>query len=90
MTESLSLGLIEYITNTVKTAAKDKRTDAAFSGSWGDNGAQEMEDMLRIWLDGINGRVPNEFKKFEKTFNKERDSDYAEYKRLKAKFENND
>ena len=67
--------------------AENKRSDAGYSGSWGDNGASNITDAVRIWQDGLNRRVPKELAKYAKQAERTVDKDYKLFLQLKARFE---
>ncbi len=80
----------EKIASIVHLAHKDaenKRNDAGYSGSWGDNGASDITDAVRIWRDGLSRRVPKELTKYVRQAERTADKDYKLYLELKNRFE---
>ena len=77
---------IEQIMNMVLKAAESARTDAGFSGGWGDGGAARMEDQVRFYRYGLQCVVPPEWKKYEEQLQREADPEYDQYLRLQKKF----
>ena len=67
--------------------ADNTRNDAGYSGSWGDNGAGDICNAVRIWQDGLNKRVPKELAKYARQAGREADKDYKTYLELKRRFE---
>ena len=56
-------------------------------GEWGDRGAGALRNALRIWKDGLAGRVPPELAAYATEVLKETHPDYPAYLRLKADLE---
>lgn len=71
----------------VNRVANDKRTDAGFAGSWGDNGASVMETNIKTWHAGLEGRIPESLEPIWNEYQKHIDPDHALYLVLKKKFE---
>lgn len=70
--------------------AEKKRSDAGYSGSWGDDGASDIVDAVRIWRDGLNKRIPKELTKYARQAERTADKDYKLYLELKQRYENAD
>lgn len=70
--------------------AENKRNDAGFAGSWGDNGASNITDAVRIWRDGLSRNIPKELAKYARQAERNADSDYKKYLELKRRFETED
>jgi hypothetical protein len=78
---------IAKIASLAQADAEQKRNDAGYSGSWGDNGASDLLDTIRIWRDGIAQRIPKELKKYAKEAERADDSDYKLFLQLRARYE---
>ncbi len=78
---------IEKIMQKVLAEAHSARENAGYSGSWGDGGASVLEAQVQFYRYGRDGVVPPEWQKYADQANKEADPEYAQYQRLKAKFE---
>ncbi len=78
---------IETIMQKVLAEAHRAREDAGYSGSWGDGGASVLEAQVQFYRYGRDGVVPPEWQKHAEQAKKEADPDYAQYQKLKAKFE---
>jgi hypothetical protein len=81
---------IAKIASLAQADAEQKRNDAGYSGSWGDNGASDLLDAIRIWRDGIAQRIPKELKKYAKEAERADDGDYKLYLQLKQRYEDKD
>ena len=81
---------IAKIASLAQADAEQKRNDAGYSGSWGDNGASDLLDAIRIWRDGIAQRIPKELKKYAKEAERADDDDYKLYLQLKQRYEDKD
>lgn len=75
--------LVDEIERRVEVRAKNLEYDAGMGGEWGDRGAGELRDALRIWQDGLAGRVPKELAGIARSIIKENHPDYPAYLRLK-------
>lgn len=82
--------IIEEIEKAVKESARQAREDAGYGGRHDDGGASHKMQLLEYWLDGISYAGTGKTKVYAsllKTLEKEQDPEYAEFKRLKEKFE---
>lgn len=82
--------LVDFIRENIKNQARQLAENASFSGEMGDGGASRLEDKLAYWIDGIQFASTGKtivFSTLVDQFNKERDPEYNEYLRLKARFE---
>ena len=77
---------VAFISAAVRKEAENARLDAGYDGRWDDGGARHLGELLVVWICGIEGRVPEQFKKFEQQAKKEADPEYAEWLRLQRKF----
>jgi hypothetical protein len=68
--------------------ANELENDAGHSGSMTDFGASALRDEVAVFQAGRRGEVPEKWKDFAEAMARESDPEYAEYKRLKQKFEN--
>lgn len=73
----------------MKELAKKRASDAAESGSMGDGGAANITNQIIAFQAGILCEVPElyDWRLTAKTMLNQGDPDYAEYLRLKDKFE---
>ena len=78
---------IDKIVQKVKVRAEGKRQNAGFAGEWGDGGASRDLDILAAWCAGLNRTVPRQFLGVLEDLRKDADPEYAEYLRLKSRFE---
>ena len=84
------MNIVNKIANAVRDSAERARSDAGFSGSWGDGGASHQEELLKHWLDGVSFAQTGEtqvYKSLLKKLMNEEDSEYKKYIELKKKFE---
>lgn len=80
----LPANLDEVIKLVLKSAAK-AREDAGYGGRHDDGGAKDIEDQVKFYNYGLARQIPPEWQEFANQF----DSEYAEYQRLKKKFDPN-
>lgn len=83
----LEKDLVAFIVDVVSNESDDKELIAAMSGAAGDGGASRMRDKLRYWTAGLRNEVPDEYQEIVRQFEKEQDPEYAQYLKLKKKFE---
>jgi len=83
----VSLELINYIGERIKSEAHAAAESAAYNGSFGDNGAGALTHTLRIYYLGFRRELPEEWKKYEQDYLHSKDPDYRRYLELKRKFE---
>lgn len=74
---------IDKIIEEIMKDCETKRTNAAYSGSYGDNGASDLEKQIKFYQYGRKGIIPPEWKQYENKI----DPEYQEFLRLKKKFE---
>ena len=77
---------IETIIRKVLAAAEEARTNAGYSGSWGDGGAAQMEAEVQFYRAGQAQEIPRSWMKYATEAEQEADPEHAEYLRLKKKF----
>lgn len=73
---------INEIVSQLEKIANQLEKDAI--GEKNDGGAGKLREKISIWQAGLAGKVPDQWKEHLK----EADPEYAEYERLKKKFEN--
>jgi hypothetical protein len=66
--------------------AQGKREDAGYAGSWSDNGAREMEENIKTWHAGLEGKIPESLKETWKNYQNSIDPEYQKYQELKKRF----
>lgn len=64
--------------------ASNKRTNAGYNGSHGDDGASIIESQVEAWKAGLEGRIPASMKKYEQQI----DPEWETFQRLQKKFKN--
>jgi hypothetical protein len=62
--------------------AKNREMSAAYGGERGDGGARILRAQVEIFRAGLDGRIPDEWKSYEKQL----DPEYKRYLELKKKF----
>jgi hypothetical protein len=67
--------------------AEKRSSDAGYAGEWGDRGAGDIRDAVRIWRDGLNRNIPKELVKYARQAERAADKDYKTYLELKRRFE---
>lgn len=77
------------IASVVRARAERKKSDAGYNGEWTDGGAHADLEKLEMWLMGLRGQVPAEYKQIRQEAALKADMEYAEYQRLKKRFERN-
>lgn len=81
---------LEIIKKSVEDAANKLKEDAALSGSLGDGGAYQMKERLKYFVDGYNFATTGKTVMYNSVVSfheKMNDPEYAEFLRLKEKFE---
>jgi hypothetical protein len=81
---------VNAIKAIVNKSAEDARNDAGYGGRHDDGGASHSLQLLEWWLDGISYAQTGTSKCYGHIIDrmkKEADVEYAEYQRLKMKFE---
>lgn len=66
--------------------AEERRSNAGYSGSMGDNGAHDLENRIQAWDAGLRGVIPECLKCEHQTYLKETDPEWEILKRLGSKF----
>jgi len=77
---------IEAIIALVLADAADCRMAAGMNGSYGDNGAKDLETQVKFFYYGQNNQIPKEWSKYVDQAKKNADPDYAAFLKLKEKF----
>jgi hypothetical protein len=84
--------MLEKAIYLYKNHYKEKKEDAAYSGSYGDGGYGLAINYINIFNAGIeyakNGTIPQFLKEYFEAAEKQADPEYQEYIRLKNKFKN--
>jgi len=70
----------------IKLEATKKAEDAGYQGSLNDGGASILRNQVNFYTAGMNGTIPEEWKKYVKESLKISDPEYSEYIRLKEKY----
>lgn len=73
---------IQFLRNKVQS----NREDAGFNGRHDDGGARVLEDQIEVYKAGLKNIMPLVWQPYIVEFVKSTDPEYAEFKRLKAKF----
>lgn len=83
----------DMVAEAARLDAAQRRETAGQSGSWNDGGAREIEGQVAAWEAGLRGEVPDSLSRYLDVVKDklavaraERDPEYADYVRLKAKF----
>ena len=79
----LKIAMKKYIED-----AELDRESAAYSGSWSDGGCAEKLRELNAYKEGLRGIIPNFLFSYYVEASKKADPEYAQYRKLKHKFEN--
>jgi len=78
---------INEVMKRIEGEADSRRFAAQFNGSHTDNGAGELQNQIKWFQAGVmfaeSGEIPSEWQKYQEV----EDDEYAEYKRLRKKFE---
>lgn len=73
--------------NHLRALASAKRESFAYAGSMSDGGAAELEREILIYQAGVDGTLPDTWKREYKIFANTMDPEYEQYLKLKEKFE---
>lgn len=79
--------MFDRIMGILRNEAHSAREGAGYSGRWDDGGAGRLEDQIRFFQYGLAGTLPPEWEKYKVQVLHEADPEYAQYQRLKSKFE---
>lgn len=79
-------GEFALIMERVEAEANRLAEDAGFAGDSGDGGASVLRDGVSMFRLGMNRRLPAAWIPFAEALKRERDPEWAEYQRLKEKF----
>lgn len=79
--------LIDRIISLILKDAEDRRTSAGYDGRWDDGGAGSLQQQVQFYQYGQRGILPPEWASYRKQAETQADPEYAEYVRLKRKFE---
>lgn len=75
------------IARAVRADAEKKKNDAGYSGAYHDGGAAQLLGLLEAWQAGLQGRIPAAFSDYQAQHIRDTDQEYAQYLRLRRKFE---
>ncbi len=75
------------VVGIIRREANRREVDAAYSGSMIDGGAAVLRTEVDCFLAGLQGTLPERWEEFINMAELEADPEYAEYQRLKRKFE---
>lgn len=78
---------IDHAIKLVQEKAARKRENASYGGEMGDGGAGRLEQLINAYESGVAGEIPSFLQPFMKEAQKRMDPEFAEYERLKKKFE---
>lgn len=79
--------LIDKIIALILKDAEDRRTAAGYGGRFDDGGAGILQAQVQFYQYGARGILPPEWNEYRKQAETQADPEYAEYVRLKRKFE---
>ncbi len=79
--------MMHRVIDIVLREAKQREDDAAYGGSMTDGGAEQLRAEADCFLAGIRGTIPERWRKYIDMAEHESDPEYAEYQRLRKKFE---
>ena len=77
----------ERIANIAMQDADRLKSNAGHAGEMHDGGAGRIRSMVSAWKAGLNREGPKEFSDYEKQERRETDPEFAEYQRLRKKFD---
>lgn len=66
--------------------ATEKRNNAAYAGSWGNNGASDIEEKIKTWHAGIEGKIPESLNSLWNDYQNSIDPEYQKYLELQKRF----
>ena len=78
---------IKEVIKIVLIDAEKRRNDAGYGGRMDDGGASALKEQVEYYLAGMNGEIPENWQKYVKEIKILSDPEYANYIRLKQKFE---
>ena len=78
---------IEKIIELVLKNAKKRKENAGYNGSMDDGGASILKTQVEFYKAGMNGTIPSQWNQYAEEIRKVSDPEFAEYMRLKNKFE---
>lgn len=74
------------IANMALADAVNKKTAAGYNGEHHDGGAGRIKELVQVWIDGLEGRIPEALREYQEQAQRESDPEWAEYQRLHQKF----
>lgn len=75
------------LSDYIQQVANKLRIDAGYSGSYTDGGSHALIDTVIAFRAGLDRSIPIIWEKYLEDWKKCKDPEYAEYQRLKKKFE---
>lgn len=66
--------------------AEQRRQSAGYSGALDDGGSGRIKDIVEAFLAGLESRLPESLREYEKLHVRETDPEYPAYLRLQKKF----
>jgi len=88
------LKFLEFLKIEIDKEAAKVSEEAALGGNHHDGGASKMRYNLSVYTMGLNKEIPDEWGKYYDSFKEDirvsKDPEYAEFVRLKNKFEGKD
>lgn len=79
--------ILQRIFTLILEDAHNRREGAGYSGRMDDGGAGVLEAQVEYYQMGMEGRLPHAWESYFNQAVREADPEYAEYVRLKRKFE---
>ena len=79
----------QHLETALRLAMQDanrRGVDASYSGEMGDRGASRMRELVMVYRHGMSRTVPAFLKPYLEEAVRIADPEYAEYQRLKKKF----
>ena len=77
---------LETALKLVMQDANRRGLDAGYSGEMGDRGASRLRELVEVYRHGLNRTIPKFLKPYLEEATRVVDPEYAEYQRLKKKF----
>jgi hypothetical protein len=87
MNTNITPSLINQVISEIEFKINDLREQAGYAGEMGDRGSSLLASELNAWKAGLNHEWPSSWEEYVVSAAQKLDPDYAEYQRLKKKFE---
>jgi len=78
---------VQALIKKMLAIAETRRYAAGMNGQWDDGGASYIEDQIAAFKAGLAGEVPKEWLEEAQKIKNAADPEWAEFERLKTKFE---